>query len=133
MSVTRFSISMEKPLLEKLDKITQDNQFPNRSRTIRFLVNQFSAKRARKENQSVAGAIILVYNHHQRELQTQSTHLQHDYHKLILSVQHVHLDSENCLETLAVKGRAHELEALSNQLISLKGMQYGSLVITGTL
>ena len=133
MSVSRFSISMERPLLEKLDKITLDHKFPNRSRTIRFLVNRFSAKSAGKQNQIVAGAIILVYNHHQRELQTQSTHLQHDYHKLILSVQHVHLDSENCLETLAVKGKANELEALSNQLISLKGIQYGSLVITGTL
>ncbi len=133
MSVSRFSISMEKELLQNLDTITHDLHFPNRSRTIRFLVNQFSVKKAHEENQPVAGAIMLVYNHHQRELQTQSTHLQHDYHGLILSVQHVHLDHDMCLETLAVKGRAGDLELLANQLISLKGIHYGTLVITGIL
>ncbi|HDO06644.1 MAG TPA: nickel-responsive transcriptional regulator NikR [Bacteroidetes bacterium] len=132
MYVSRFSISIEKKLLDKLDNITLDHQFPNRSRTIRYLINKETIKKDREVNKVVAGAIILIYNHHQRELQTQSTHLQHDYHDLILSVQHVHLDHENCLETLAVKGKANDLEMLARQLISLKGIQYGTLVIAGS-
>ena len=132
MYVSRFRISIEKKLLDKLDSITLDHQFPNRSRTIRYLINKETIKKDREVNKVVAGAIILIYNHHQRELQTQSTHLQHDYHDLILSVQHVHLDNENCLETLAVKGKAKDLEMLARQLISLKGIQYGTLVIAGS-
>jgi len=132
MHVTRFSVSLERPLLEKLENITRTLQFPNRSRTIRYLINHFIARQDFKENNMVAGAIVLVYNHHKRELQNQSTNLQHDYHNLILSVQHVHLDHENCLETLAVKGMAHEIRSLSNQLISLKGIQHGDLIISGS-
>jgi len=133
MHVSRFSISIEKELLEKLDTITRSLHFPNRSRTIRYLIQQATINKNLKENKVMAGAIVLIYNHHQRELQTQSTQLQHDLHHLILSVQHVHLDHENCLETLAVKGKANELETLANQLISLKGIQYGTLVITGSI
>lgn len=131
MSVSRFSISIEKKLLDNLDSITRNKQFPNRSRTIRYLINKEIIKKNREGNKIVAGAIILIYNHHQRELQTHSTHLQHNNHHLILSVQHVHLDHENCLETLTVKGKANDLEMLAQQLISLKGIQYGNLVIAG--
>jgi len=133
MSVSRFTISVEKELLEKLDNLTQKLQFPNRSRTVRHLIQQATVAQHSKEDKVMAGAIILVYNHHQRELQTRSTHLQHDFHSLILSVQHVHLDHDNCLETLAVKGKTSELKQLADQLISLKGIQNGSLVISGTL
>ena len=133
MYVSRFSISIEKELLEKLDKLTRSLRFPNRSRTIRYLIQQATLQKNRKENKEMAGAIVLIYNHHQRELQSQATRLQHDFHPLILSVQHVHLDHENCLETLAVKGKADELEILANQLISIKGIQYGTLVLTGSL
>lgn len=81
-------------------------------------------------NQEVAGAIVLVYDHHKRDLQTKSTDVQHDYHHLILSVQHVHLDHHNCLETIAVKGKAKELKRLSNSLIAIKGVKHGELVMT---
>ncbi len=133
MYVSRFSISIEKELLEKLDELTRDLRFPNRSRTIRYLIQQASLRQSQKENKEMAGAIVLIYNHHQRELQSQATALQHDFHHLILSVQHVHLDHENCLETLAVKGKANELEDLAHALISIKGIQYGTLVITGSM
>ncbi len=131
MHVSRFSISIEKELLEKLDELTHTYHFSNRSRTVRYLIQQATIEKKRKENKVVSGAIILQYSHQQRELQAQSTHLQHHHHDLILSVQHVHLDHDECLETLAVKGKANELEQLAKQLISMKGISYGTLVITG--
>ncbi len=133
MHVSRFSISIEKELLDKLDRLTHWHHFSNRSRTVRYLIEQATIEKNRKENKMMAGAIILQYSHHQRELQTQSTHLQHHYHQFILSVQHVHLDHDKCLETIAVRGHVDELEHLANQLISMKGILYGKLVITGSL
>jgi CopG family nickel-responsive transcriptional regulator len=59
--------------------------------------------------------------------------LQHSHHHLILSVQHVHLDPETCLETIAVKGKAKELEDLAHHLITLKGIRQGELIITGSV
>lgn len=73
---------------------------------------------------------MLVYDHHKRDLQNKSTNIQHDFHDLILSVQHVHLDHHNCLETIAVKGKASQLKLLADNLISLKGIKHGQLVMS---
>ncbi|MFC1734051.1 nickel-responsive transcriptional regulator NikR, partial [candidate division KSB1 bacterium] len=75
-------------------------------------------------------AIVLVYDHHRRDLSNKSTSLQHDFHDLVLSVQHVHLDHDNCLETIAVKGHASRLKMLSDKLIAIKGIKHGKLVMT---
>lgn len=129
MNTKRFGVSIETELLNKLDEFVEDRQFPNRSQAIRFLINKNIVEEKWQDNQEVAGAIVLVYDHHKRELQKKSTELQHDFHDLILSVQHVHLDHDNCLETIAVKGKAQKLINLSNKLIGLKGVKHGKLVI----
>lgn len=103
MEVKRFGVSLEKELLTELDRLVNKKQFPNRSQAIRYLIKKFSIEDEWEEDKEVAGAIVLVYDHHKRELQTKSTDIQHNFHDLILSVQHVHLDHHNCLETIAVK------------------------------
>ena len=130
MQIKRFGVSLEEELLEKLDKLVIQNHFPNRSQAIRFLIRENLVEKSWDENNIVAGAIVIVYDHHRRELQSKSTNLQHDYHDLILSVQHVHLDHHNCLETIAVKGKANKLRELADKLIGLKGIVHGKLVMT---
>ena len=58
--------------------------------------------------------------------------LQHNYHHLILSTMHMHLDHHNCLEVLAVKGMAREVRQVAEKLISVKGVKHGKLTITST-
>ncbi len=130
MNVKRFGVSLEEGFLVELDRLVQKHGFPNRSQAIRFLVKKYSVEDEWEENEEVAGAIVMVYDHHKRDLQTKSTDVQHDYHHLILSVQHVHLDHSNCLETIAVKGKANELNKLANSLFALKGVKHGELVMT---
>ena len=130
MQVRRFGVSLEEELLDELDKLVVNHQFPNRSQAIRFLIKKNLVEQKWEGNEEVAGAIVLVYDHHKRELQNKSTGLQHNYHKLILSVQHVHLDNHLCLETIAVKGKAEELTALADKLIGLKGIKHGKLVMS---
>lgn len=128
--VKRFGVSLEDELLIELDRLVKKQEFPNRSQAIRFLIKKYSVEDEWLEDKDVAGAIVLVYDHHKRDLQTKSTDVQHDYHHLILSVQHVHLDHHNCLETIAVKGKSSELKTLANQLIGIKGVKHGELVMT---
>ena len=85
-----------------------------------------------KCNNKVAGAIVLLYDHHKRDISNRSNSVQHDYHKNILSSQHVHLNHDMCLETIAVKGKAKQLTELSDKLIALKGVRHGKLVMTKT-
>jgi CopG family nickel-responsive transcriptional regulator len=128
--VKRFGVSLEDELLIELDRLVKKQEFPNRSQAIRFLIKKYSVEDEWLENKDVAGAIVLVYDHHKRDLQTKSTDVQHNFHHLILSVQHVHLDHHNCLETIAVKGKSGELKTLANQLIGIKGVKHGELVMT---
>jgi CopG family nickel-responsive transcriptional regulator len=130
MQVKRFGVSLENELLNELDRLVEKHHFPNRSQAIRYLIKKYSVEDEWEENQQVAGAIVLVYDHHKRDLQTKSTEVQHDYHHLILSVQHVHLDHVNCLETIAVKGKAKELQKLADRLIAIKGVKHGELMMT---
>tara|TARA_Y100001978_G_scaffold165280_1_gene152611 strand:- start:95 stop:496 length:402 start_codon:yes stop_codon:yes gene_type:complete len=130
MSLKRFGVSLEENLLEDLDTLVKDHKFPNRSQAIRYLIKKNRVEDQWEWNEEVAGAIVLVYDHHKRNLQSQSTEVQHHYHDLILSVQHVHLNHDNCLETITVKGKAKDLVALSNELISIKGISHGQLVMS---
>ena len=130
MEVKRFGVSLESDILEALDNYVSENRFPNRSQALRHLIRKNLVKEKWEGNEIVAGAIVLVYDHHKRELQNLSTSLQHDYHNLILSVQHVHLDHHNCLETISVKGKSQKLTELANKLIALKGITHGQLVMS---
>ncbi len=130
MSLKRFGVSIEENIFEDLDKIVERKHFPNRSQAIRFLVAQSKVEEKWEDDADVAGAIVLVYDHHKKDLQTKSTDIQHDYHDLILAVQHVHLDHNNCLETIAVRGKASKLRGLADRLIALKGIKHGKLVMS---
>jgi len=130
MQVKRFGVSIENEFLNELDRLVEKNQFPNRSQAIRYLIKKYSVENEWEENKEVAGVLVLVYDHHKKELQNQSTDIQHDFHHLILSVQHVHLDHNNCLETITLKGKAVDLRNLANKLIAIKGIVHGELVMT---
>ena len=130
MAVKRFGVSLEEDLLKKLDMLVEKHQFPNRSQAIRFLIQNSMVRDNWEENQEVAGALVLIYDHHRRDLQNKLTRIQHDYHCLILSGQHVHLDHDNCLETITVKGTANKLLKLSDRLKAVKGIKHGELVMT---
>ena len=132
MELKRFGVSLEENLLEALDNFVKEKHFPNRSQAIRHLIKNNLVQKKWKQNKIVAGAIVLVYDHHKRGLQTKSTDVQHNYHDLILSVQHVHLDHDNCLETIAVKGKAKDLTDLADKLIAIKGIKHGELVMSAS-
>ncbi len=132
MPVKRFGVSLEESTLRRLDRLVKEKQFPNRSQAIRFLIEKNVVEQKWEDNREVAGAVVLVYNHHKRNLSERSVNAQHEHHKLILSVQHVHLDHNHCLETIAVKGKAKELTGLADKLIGMKGIKHGELMMTET-
>ncbi|MBA7522085.1 putative nickel-responsive regulator [subsurface metagenome] len=130
MAVRRFGVSLEEEILGMLDSYVSTNQFPNRSQAVRHLIEQHTVDKKWMCNNEVAGAIVLVYDHHKNDITKIANEIQHHYHNLILSSQHIHLDHDLCLETIAVKGLANELTNLSDKLIALKGVKHGKLVMT---
>lgn len=132
MSVVRFGVSLEKEMMDELDHYVEANNFPNRSQAIRSLIEKYAVEHKWQCDNQVAGAIVIVYDHHKRNIDSDLNEVQHNHHHLILSSQHVHLDHHTCLETIVVKGRASELTALADSIIALKGIHHGRLVMTRT-
>ncbi len=132
MKIRRFGVSLEEGLLKELDTLVEKRMLPNRSQTIRFLIRKNLVQEKWEGNENVSGCIVLIYDHHKRELLNKSIDVQHKYQHLVLAVQHAHLDHNNCLETIIVKGKAKELQDLADRLIALKGIKHGELVMSVT-
>jgi CopG family nickel-responsive transcriptional regulator len=131
--LVRFGVSMSEMLLERFDRLVQERGYANRSEAIRDLVRDALVTREWEEGDGeVAGTITLIYDHSTAGLTEMLTEVQHDYHDLIISTLHVHLDHRNCLETLIVKGAPHVAKQLADQLISVKGVIHGKLTLTST-
>lgn len=128
----RFSISIEENLLEIFDEHIQARKYSNRSEAIRDLIRKAYVKKEWEADKKVMGVINLVYDHHKHQLQEKVTEVQHDYHGLIVSTTHVHMDHHNCLEVIIVKGKAKEVQDLSDKLFSLKGVRDGHLAMSST-
>lgn len=130
--VFRFGISLEKDLLDKFDQLIRGRNYSNRSEAFRDLIRQELVKKEWQQGRQVAGAINLIYDHHKRELLNKITDIQHDFQKLIISSQHIHLNHNNCLEIIAVKGPPKEVQRLSNTLTSIRGVKHGTLSMSTT-
>ncbi len=128
----RFGVSINKDLISKFDRLIKIRSYSNRSEAFRDLIRRELVKEEWKGSKEVAGAIIIIYDHHKRELLNKITDIQHDFQKYIISTQHIHLDHNNCLEMIAVRGRADELRKLSEMLHSLKGVKHAVLSMSST-
>jgi CopG family nickel-responsive transcriptional regulator len=130
MSLARFGVSLDQDLLNALDEFVIENSLPNRSQAIRHLVEKNLVEKKWHCNEIVAGAVVMLYDHHKGDVTTKSNDFQHEYFDVILSSQHFHLSHENCLEIIAVKGTANRLTELSDKLIGIKGIIHGKLVMS---
>jgi CopG family nickel-responsive transcriptional regulator len=132
MSLTRFSISLDEGLLQQFDAKIKTDRCPTRSKAVGDLIRDSLVQTEWQTGDEVAGAIVLVYDHHTRDVVTKLTDIQHDYHGMILSTQHMHLDHDNCLEIIAIRGMATEAEALIKGLKAVKGLKHVSLAVGTT-
>jgi CopG family nickel-responsive transcriptional regulator len=128
----RFSISLEENLLEIFDNHIRARSYTNRSEAIRDLIRKAFVKKEWQADKEVMGVISLVYDHHQHQLQDKVTEVQHGYHHHIVSTTHVHMDHDNCLEVIIVRGKAKEIQELSDKLVALRGIRDGHLAMSST-
>lgn len=134
MGAVRFTVSLDRELVEQFDRKIQAERCPTRSKAVGDLIRASLVQTEWRANEEVAGAIILVYDHHRRDLVNRLMQIQHDVHTVILSTQHVHLDHDNCLEIIAVRGRADQIQEVVRRLKAVKGLKHVALAAgtTGT-
>ena len=126
----RFGVSMEDSLIKKFDSHIKNKNYSNRSEAIRDMIRKNLVEGEWAANGEVACGVVMVYDHHKRELVNKLLDIQHDYSSIIISSQHVHLDHDNCLEIIAVKGNVGSVKELTNRLSSLKGVKHCSAAKT---
>jgi len=126
MSLIRFSVSLDQALVEKFDRKIRDERCPTRSKAVGDLIRKTFVEEEWLRGEEVAGAIVLVYDHHKPDLLRKLTDLQHDSHNVILSTQHIHLDHDNCLEIIAVLGKPIKIDAVVKRLKAVKGLKHVS-------
>ncbi|MDD5292184.1 MAG: nickel-responsive transcriptional regulator NikR [Candidatus Omnitrophica bacterium] len=130
--IFRFGVSLDKDLLARFDRLIESKNYSNRSEAFRDLIRHELVEREWQEGKEVAGAITIIYDHHHRDILNKITDMQHDFQGIIISTQHVHLDHDNCLEIIAVKGSPKQVKKLADTLKSIKGVKHGTLSMSTT-
>lgn len=127
MALTRFSVSLDEGLVRQFDARIKADRCPTRSKAIGDLIRASLVQTEWQVGDEVAGAIVLVYDHHKRDIVKTLTEVQHDCHDAIISTQHVHLDHDNCLEIIAVRGKPATIRSIVRRLKAVKGLKHVSL------
>ncbi len=130
--LVRLSVSIEKPLFDKLEQLVADSQYTNRSEFIRDLVRDRLAAEEWDSGSESLGTITLIYDHHARGLNARLTDLQHDFAGEVMATTHIHLDHHRCAEMIMVRGRAQDIQALTDAMHRLKGVLLAKLATGST-
>ncbi len=125
----RITISIDTALAAEFDQLIAARGYKNRSEAVRDLVrSHLEAARATEGHSGHCVAnLSYVYNHHERDLAERLTTLQHDQHDLTVATLHAHLDHENCLESVILRGSTASVRAFSDVLIAERGVRHGQL------
>jgi CopG family nickel-responsive transcriptional regulator len=129
--LTRISISLENPLLDAFDVYTRDKGYATRSEAIRDLIrDRLVREQAVQPRGEQVAVVMLVFDHHARELAAKLIDKQHHHHDLVVSTLHVHLGERHCLEVTILRGPGEEVRHLGDELLATKGVLHGELTFT---
>ncbi len=132
-TVSRMSVSLDADLVEKFNHYCEEGRFETRSSAVGQLVREALAARAWEAGDAEAAATLtLVYDHHKAKLTDRLMEMQHEHHHMVVATLHVHLDHDNCLEVIVLRGRAQELRDMAAGLRGLKGVHTGQLVLAAS-
>ncbi len=125
----RFTASLDEDLAQQFDHWVEQRGYATRSEAVRDLIR--AALEAQRLNEGAEGHCVAtlsyVYNHHQLGLAGRLAHHHHEHHDLALATQHVHLDHENCLEAVLLRGPVAEVRHFAEATMAERGVRHGQL------
>jgi CopG family nickel-responsive transcriptional regulator len=125
----RFTISLDAGLARQFDRYIRAKGYDNRSEAVRDLLRHVLEHERLEGEQApfCIAALSYVYNHHERDLAERVVDRQHEHHDLCVSTMHAHLDHDNCLETVILRGPTRDVRRFAEALIAERGIRHGSL------
>jgi CopG family nickel-responsive transcriptional regulator len=129
----RIGVAIASGLLGEFDDLIGKRGYTNRSEAFRDLIRAELVKESSSRPAGrVVGSLTVVYDHHVRLLEEKLTEMQHNHNRLILSVLHIHLDHDNCMELIALRGASAEVQRFADLLAATKGVKHAQLAITAS-
>ena len=125
----RFTISLDPALAEDFDRLIRDRGYTNRSEAVRDMLRRAieEDRQLREHAGHCVASLSYVYGHHERELAERLTALQHEHHDLCVATTHVHLDHDDCLETVLLRGATPAVRRFADALVAQRGVRHGRL------
>lgn len=125
----RFTISIDESLAGEFDALIAARGYGNRSEAVRDLIRSAieSDQRSAPPSGHCVANLSYIYNHHERELADRLIGLQHQHHDLTVAALHTHLDHENCLESVILKGPMDQVRSFANAMMAERGVRHGQL------
>ena len=114
--LVRVSLSIEKPLFDRLEKLVRQSGYTNRSEFVRDLVRDRLVQEQWKGAGNALATLTIIYDHPSRELGSRLTGIQHHHAGRVLAATHGHLDERLCAEMIMMRGPADELTHLSDDI-----------------
>jgi CopG family nickel-responsive transcriptional regulator len=133
MGVLRFGVSIEESLLDSFDTLISRREYATRSEALRDLIRDSLVQSRLEISQQeieVLGSLTLVYDHQAHDLAKRMAEIQHAHDPLVISVLHVHISHDDCMEVIVLRGLGQEVRKLADSLLSLKGVKHGKLFVT---
>jgi CopG family nickel-responsive transcriptional regulator len=122
--VVRVGVTFPPELLKEFDEITGKMGYESRSKAIQDAVRMYVSERKwLKEEGNQTGVLLMVYDHEVRGLESELTESQHHHGGIVSSTMHIHLNERDCLEAIAVRGKASEIRKLSDELATKRGVK----------
>ncbi|MDM7940269.1 MAG: nickel-responsive transcriptional regulator NikR [Methanothrix sp.] len=128
----RIGVSLPEKLLTRFDEIILQRGYSSRSEGIRDAIRNYIVHyewMSDVQGERV-GVITLVYSHSQRGLVENLTEIQHEFGSTIQSSLHVHLDEDNCLEVIVLRGEGQDVKKAAEKMMALKGVKHVKLTTT---
>ena len=127
-NIIRFSVSLPKQLLDELDSKISAQGYASRSEFTRDLIREKIVNDSWKDaEEELIGVLTLVYLHHQNDLVVKMIDIEHKANLNIVCTTHIHIDHNNCLESLILRGKAGIIEKFSEKIGGLKGVKFSKL------
>lgn len=122
--VCRFSISAPPNLVKEFNSTIKRMGY-TRSKAIQTAMSSFISewKWMHEAKGLMTGGLVAIYDHKVRGLEEGLTDIQHTSQEIIQSTMHIHLDERHCLEIIAVKGEAKNIQHLAEELLKKRGVK----------
>jgi CopG family nickel-responsive transcriptional regulator len=130
--LVRIGVSLPDKLLGRFDEIILQRGYSSRSEGVRDAIRNYIVNYEWMSDVTGdrVGVITIVYSHAKSGLEDNLTDIQHEYGGIIQSSMHVHLDHDNCLEVVVLRGEGKDVRKAAESMMALKGVKHVKLTTT---